>query len=68
MQPEEAKAEDIRGLCDLWGELRANSDSSGDAEAQTNAADEAIETLAASSDGRTVDDGLDELRSLLPRS
>jgi hypothetical protein len=67
MQPEEAKAEDIRDLCNLWGQLRAKSDSSGDAEAQTNAADEAIETLAASSDSRTVDDGLDELRSLLPR-
>jgi hypothetical protein len=67
MQPEEAKAEDIRGLCNLWGELRANSDSPGDDEAQANAADEAIEALGASGDGRTLDEGLDELRSLLPR-
>jgi hypothetical protein len=67
MKSEKAKAEDIRGLCNLWSELRANSDSLGDAEAQTSAADEAIEELAASGDARLVDNGLDELRSLLPR-
>jgi len=68
MQPEEAKAEDVRDLCGLWAELRAASDSPGDAEAQTDAADEAIEALAASGDDRIVDVGLDELRSLLPRT
>jgi hypothetical protein len=67
MKSEKAKAEDIRGLCNLWGELRAMSDSPGDAEAQTIAADEAIEALADLGDGFTADDGLDELRSLLPR-
>jgi hypothetical protein len=68
MQPTQAKTEDIRDLCVLWGELRAGSDPPGDGEGQADQADDAIESLADSVDERAVDDGLDELRSLLPRT
>ena len=67
MQPTQAKTEDIRDLCVLWGELRAGNDPPGDGEGQAHQADDAIESLADSVDERAVDDGLDELRSLLPR-
>lgn len=67
MQPNQAKIEDIHDLCVLWGELRAESNPPDDGEGQAAQADDAIESLADSVDKRTVDDGLDELRSLLPR-
>jgi len=66
-EPEQAKAEDVRDLCNLWGELRADSESPGDAAVSVHAADDAIGAFADTVEEAKLDDGLDELRSLLPR-